>query len=76
MCFSSPKSPAPTPLPPPAPTPIAAESNIGADAARRTQLEKLRMGLASTIKTSPRGLTGSGANLVGSTTTGKKTLGA
>jgi hypothetical protein len=81
MCVSSwfgggKSAPAPTPMPPPAPTPVATEGGGASDAARRAALQKMRMGLASTIKTSPRGLTGSGANLVGANQSGKSKLGA
>ena len=66
MCFGGkPKTPQATPPPSPAPTPITIDQNIGTQ--RRSQLDRLRQGLASTIKTSGRGITGSGPNLTGAT---------
>ncbi len=67
MCFgSSPKPPAAQPLPAPTPVPTPSEvSPQAAGDARRKQLENMRYGLASTIKTTPRGLVGAGADLTG-----------
>ncbi len=65
MCFGgSPKMPAPQPLPAPAPVPTPQETNPQVtDQNRRQRLEQLRAGLAGTIKTSARGITGGGAEL-------------
>jgi hypothetical protein len=65
MCtslFSKPKTPAPQPMPSPAPVPTPSESSamVTGDA-RRKQLERLRRGLSSTIKT--RGMLGTGSDL-------------
>jgi len=65
------KAPAPMAPPPPAPTPEGPSKQINV----KDNLAKLRMGLASTIKTSPRGITGTGANLVAASSTGKQKLG-
>lgn len=68
MClFSSPKQPSlppPTPPPPPQPVPVPTEvaPQMSADQRRRT-VEKLKKGLASTIKTTPQGLVGKGPEL-------------
>jgi hypothetical protein len=77
MCIGSkPKAPAVTPAPAPSPIPAPSESSPqGVDAERRSRLKKLRHGLMSTIKTSPRGLTGEGAELSGMSA-GKAKLGA
>lgn len=83
MCiFSKPKSPSvvqapavPAPPPPPqvvAPTEVSAQS---ADESRRKRLERIRNGLAGTIKTGARGITGNGANLTGAGQTGRTRLG-
>lgn len=72
-----PSTPAVAPPPDPAPMPSAAEDNPQTTAEeRRLKLERMRRGLASTIKTSSRGLTGSGADLTQQTLAGKTTLGA
>ncbi len=80
MCFGgSSKSPAPPPPPAPAPvpTPEQASPNAGNDA-RQAMLQRMRFGLVSTIKTSPRGITGSGPDLTasGMYNAGKTKLGA
>jgi len=85
MCFfSSPKppptpiAPPPPPTPAPPPTPTITPSNVSPQEqaeGRRRKLERLRYGLSSTIKTSARGITGSGADLQ-SPATGKVKLGA
>lgn len=78
MCFSSPKPPDQQPIPVAAPTPTITPSEISPQAAgeaRRKQLEQLQYGLASTIKTSPLGITGTGSDLA-STGQGKKSLGS
>lgn len=75
--FDIPESPKPIEPPSPAPVPIMSESSVtSAEESRRRRLAKLRTGLLSTIKTSPRGITGRGADLVSSVATGTKTLGA
>lgn len=74
MCMGgSPKAPSPTPPPAPAPIPTEPQQAV---VKSKDQLERLRFGLASTIKTGPRGLTGSGANLTSVAPTGKTKLGA
>ena len=74
MCLGgSPKAPSPTP--PPAPAPMVMEPQAGV-VKSKDQLERLRYGLASTIKSGPRGLTGTGANLTSATQAGKTKLGA
>lgn len=85
MCFGSPKQQqqgipqvqAP-PQPPPAPAPTILPSSVSAQSAgenRRKQLEKLQYGLASTIKTSGKGILSTGSELqpMGS---GKEKLGS
>jgi len=87
MCFGSPKPPAqsappvqtppPTLTPPPTPTPTPSEvSPQASNEARRKRLELQRAGFAGTIKTSSRGITGSGPNLWSATLLGKDKLGA
>lgn len=57
MCFSSPKQPTPTPPPSPAPIPTASEASPTANnEAQQKQLQMMRYGIASTIKTSPTGV--------------------
>jgi hypothetical protein len=74
MCLGgAPKAPSPTPPPAPAPVPIEPQAGV---VKPKDQLERMRFGLASTIKTGPRGITGSGANLTSATPTGKTKLGA
>lgn len=80
MCFGGkPTSPPAISAPPtPAPAPTITPSEVSAQAkneARQKQLERLRYGLSSTIKTSGRGLVGTGAEL-SPTGTGKAKLGA
>ncbi len=78
MCFGSPKAPsAPPPPPTPPPTPVitpSESSQQNAGDARKKQLDRLRYGLASTIKTKPTGVFGTGAQLTPQAT-GKTTLG-
>jgi hypothetical protein len=64
-------APIPTPAPTPVPTPSEVSPQLVGDA-RRRQMEKLRRGLSSTIKTS--GIVGSGAELA-PTIMGKQSLG-
>lgn len=64
MCFGS-KQKVPDPGPPPDPTPpppTPAEPGATQTDVKK-QIDKYRFGLASTIKTGPRGITGSGADL-------------
>lgn len=80
MCFGGGgKTPAATPVPQAAPTPqaiapSAAEGMVSEDE-RRQKLSRMRNGLASTIKTSAKGLTGSGSDLLTQTIMGKDKLG-
>ena len=80
MCFFGSKSaapPAPTPAPAPLPTPTPSEiSPQTAQDVKKKQLDMMRYGLASTIKTGPRGLVGTGPNLNSSNQQGKTKLGA
>ena len=79
MCIGkSPKAPAATPPPAPAPIPTPTETSpLGAESARKQRISSLRYGLASTIKTSPLGISGAGADLTSGALQGKKTkLGA
>jgi len=85
MCFGSKPAPAPQyiqspppPAPMPAPAPIVQPSEVSAQdqsEGRRKKLARQRAGLSSTIKTSPRGFVGSGADL-SAPSTGKRTLGS
>ena len=85
MCFGGGGSggagaPAPAAAPPaPAPSPVVSVSQVEgqiSEEERRRKLERMRRGLRSTIKTSSRGLTGSGADLATQTLTGKTNLGS
>lgn len=79
MCMGgSPKTPSmsPPPMAAPAPIPTAPETSQGnIDAERKKRIEQLRGGLASTLKTGARGITGAGADLTSPTLTGKQKLG-
>ena len=80
MCFGGgSKSPAAVAAPTPAPTPqaIAPSTTEGmvSEDERRKKLQRMRNGLASTIKTSAKGLTGSGSDLLTQTILGKDKLG-
>lgn len=79
MCFgSSPKTPSISPSPTPSPTPsiLPAESSpMASGEARRKRLEQMRSGIASTINTGPKGITGNGAELRAPALTGKTLLG-
>lgn len=81
MCFGGGKveqPPAVQAPPAPAPAPTITPSTVSAQAAgetRRKQLERLQTGIASTIKTSPKGIIGTGAELQAAGT-GKERLGA
>lgn len=77
MCFGG-KAQAPAVVAPPAPlpTPTPTMSNpIATAQARATRLAQMQYGLASTIKTSPSGITGTGANLSAPAITGVNTTG-
>lgn len=67
MCFmKSPKVPEAQPIPEPAPAPSPVPSTTSsqtAEESRRKRLESTRYGLASTIKTGARGISGTGADL-------------
>lgn len=80
MCFfGSPKTPSVSPAPTPAPAPTITPSEVSpqaSDEARRKRLERTRFGLASTIKSGPRGIVGSGAELNPMYNQGKAKLGA
>ncbi len=79
MCFGgSAKTPTVSPSPTPSPTPsvIPAEASpMASGEARRKRLEQLRSGIASTINTGPKGITGQGAELKPPSLTGKSLLG-
>lgn len=81
MCFGGGnKQPAaatpPTPAPPPTIMPTEV-SDSSAQTAGKKRRENLRYGLASTIRTSARGITGAGPELQSPTLLGQKTsLGA
>lgn len=75
-CFGGPpkqqESPAPAPQASPLPTAVPSEiAPQGADEARKRRLQAQRYGMASTITTSARGLTGTGANLTNQSQSGK-----
>ena len=67
MCFGSPKMPdPPKATPAPSPSPVITPSEVSPQEkaeGRRKKLARLKYGLASTIKTSPRGIFGTGAEL-------------
>ena len=79
MCISTPKAPeAPKASPPPAPAPVPVPEEVApqsAESSRTSRLKRLRAGLASTIKTSPKGVLGTGEDLY-SSMGGKTQLGA
>lgn len=82
MCFfSKPKAPSvpiPAAAPIPAPSPVITPSEVSpqqAGEARRKLLQQKRFGLASTIKTGARGLTGAGPELSAPSLTGVQKLG-
>ena len=68
-CFGGGKTstPAVQAPPPPAPPPPTPSEPMATQANVQKQMEKFRYGLASTIKTSARGLTGQGSDLMGKT---------
>ena len=76
-CFGgTPKPQAAPPPPAAAPTPLPEQpSPTAANDAQQAQLQMLRFGIASTIKTSPSGITGGGSNLNPMYQTGKQKLG-
>jgi len=79
MCFGggakTPDSPPPAPVqsPIPSPTPSNTEMANTADQ-RRSKIAAMRFGMLSTIRTSPQGIVGAGADLTAQG--GKKSLGA
>lgn len=82
MCFGSigkqPEIPALEPIPTPAPSPTVTPSVVSAqsaEAVRKNRLKSIRTGLASTIKTSPMGVTGSGSDLFPTAQNNKDKLG-
>lgn len=77
MCFGGAAKP-PAIVAPPAPLPTPTPTNsspIATAQARATRLSQMQYGLASTIKTSPQGITGTGANLTAPALTGVNTTG-
>ena len=78
MCMGGSKPPSIPATPLPAPTPTIVEPTevvaISEDD-RRKKLQKMRAGLASTIKTSPKGITGDRIDLVSGSIMGKEKLG-
>jgi len=74
MCFGGkPKQPSPAPIPAPAPTPMAEDQNaVATQDERKAKLDRMRRGLASTIKTASRGMTGGGSDLTSSLLGGGK----
>lgn len=77
MCFGGVQK-APAVVAPPAPLPTPTPTNtspIATAQARATRLAQMQYGLASTIKTSPQGITGTGANLTPPALTGVSTTG-
>jgi len=76
MCMGSkPKMPDPVPAPAPTPPPPTPSEPMATQANVAKQMDKFRYGLASTVKTGARGLTGSGSDLMGENKL-KKKLGA
>lgn len=76
MCYSSPEAPSNKPAPPPPPAPTIMPSEVSAqstESAKQKRRESLRSGLASTIKTSARGITGAGPELISPSLLGSKT---
>lgn len=65
-------APTPAPAPLPSPTPTTVEATISAQE-RRKKIQAVQYGMMSTIKTSPQGITGTGANLNATDATGRKT---
>ena len=80
MCFGGKtKTPAVQAAPAPSPTPTITPSeseSMMSESERRNRLKRLRSGMASTIKTSPKGVTGEGTDLMGPSLLGKDKLGA
>lgn len=78
MCvFSKPKTPSMPALPPapsPAPTPTPEIVSGVDEQERRRKIDKQRLGFASTLKTSARGIFGSGSQ-VNAPSSGNQTLG-
>lgn len=76
---TNPPAPPAPPAPAPGPTPtIISPSNVegvNSEEERRKKLQKMRQGLSSTIKTSARGISGSGPDLLQQTIMGKDKIG-
>ncbi len=85
MCFfktpkipDAPSAPPAAYVPPPPPSPTVLPTEVSAQTAqdqRTKQVQALRYGLASTIKTGPRGIAGNGPELQPATSGAKTTLG-
>ena len=77
-CFGGGGPDPPDPVPPPDPPPTPTPSDVASKQSqqdRTSKLKNLRFGLANTIKTSPKGLTGQGADLSNRSLQGKTKLG-
>ena len=77
MCGGGKKVETPALPPTPAPAPIPTPSNVApqvTEQQRAQRITNLRKGILSTIKTTPSGIIGAGADLVGPGA--KKTLGS
>lgn len=75
-CFSSPKPPAQSTPPQPAPAPTISQAETSSSslmASQEKRRQALRAGLASTIKTSARGITGAGPDVISPSLIGAKT---
>lgn len=79
MCFGGPKPQStpvqPTPAPSPTLIPPSEVEGVVSQDERRQKINRLRNGLASTIRTSAKGLTGSGADLMSQMVSGKEKIG-
>lgn len=60
-------------IPPSTPTASPVPEIVTSAQERRKKIKNLQYGMLSTIKTGPQGITGTGANLYGVDTAGKKT---
>lgn len=79
MCMSTPKMEAPPVIAPPSPAPTPTPTDVNPVATandRASRLRQFQYGLASTIKTSPSGITGTGPNLNAPSITGRSTTGS
>ena len=62
--FSAPSVPPPPPVPAPSPVPVPTDPNpVETADQRRKRADSLRQGVMSTVKTSPSGVAGAGADL-------------